>query len=529
MNKQSLIALAGLCLLPAVAFGDKAEDLKDAETAYQQGNCAAVIKSYRKAYYQYAVTAFEKNLILFRTSYCYLQLGQLPEASKGFEKFLQTFPDHDEARLRLAQAYFQQRDFARARSQLSEVAIGSFSLEAILLAAQADIELNDAERAVARLQATTVPVEWQPIFFYWQGVASYTVGNRDRALSYFRSARNLAPDTLWVKKEADAWLVQIAKDNRWFHGSLGLGYFSDGNVGQQSILTVDSAGVPNQPAPHEDSYYKDEGYNINAELSARLYYSPKWSLIFSGDFASPFYKSYKAYNNQNTSGTIYGGMQVSRKVSAGLSAKYLNSRYDYAYSQDYIIATPQASWLVSPNVALSFDVPVTFYVKTRFSKSFAPSVTARFAVEPGSLFVGTSYSKTSGTPATYSDSAGAAYILSGNMFSNYRTLGLFAGLTINLPERFFSTLQLSSYGTSYDKELVLGNSRESHYAQREDKLFSYGLDISRVMIPDRWSLSLSYNYSTNKSSGFQGLASGGYISDYNYTRPYLLVSSTLGF
>lgn len=195
-----------------------------------------------------------------------------------------------------------------------------------------------------------------------------------------------------------------------------------------------------------------------------------------------------------------------------------------------MIFTPGISSALTPDLFLRFEIPFTVYIKTRFSQTYAPSLSARYGLGFGTLFGGLNYSRTkNGSAASFTDYSGFAYVDSGFMFGSYETYGKFIGFTFGLPLSLFATVQASSYITNYEKEKIPSASLQASYGSRGDKLSTYGFDLSRVMIQDVWSLAASFNHSENRSSGLQGLVSGNEVSDYNYSRNYFLFSSTLGF
>lgn len=333
MNVIALLYLAwGLGFAAESRAEADPELLKKADAFYQAGNCIGAVNAYRDIYYQQHPSPADRDLVIFRTSYCYLQLGQTEAAAKGFQDIVDRYPQNDEARLRLAQALFQLRRAATARDHALLVEAEPLRAEATLLAAQADLELGDYQLAFNRLNRAQVNADWKPIFLYWLGIAKFRIGNSKQAEAYFRMANNLSPPGLWVKKESVNWIDQIHGGERTLHGSLTFGYFIDSNVAQQSVLTTNNSGVPIESAPKPSSYYKDTGFLLAADASWRILQNEKWSLFSLANFSTPLYRLYTSYDNENLSGGLTGSYRFSPATSADLSAKYLNSRYHFKYS-----------------------------------------------------------------------------------------------------------------------------------------------------------------------------------------------------
>lgn len=504
------------------------EALAKANAFYDKSDCASAISAYKKIYSNILLTADDKDLITFRSSYCYLQNEQFLEAANGFEKIVEKFPDQDEARLRLAQALFRLRKTHLAQENAAKVTEPSLLVEASLLAAQAEIELGKPEDAIKRLNGVKINKEWFPIFYYWVAVAYFHDGDLRSAKSYFQAAERHSPDNLWVKKEARTWLKQMGED-KWLHGSLVLGYLMDGNLAQQSVLTTDSNGVPTESGPKQSSYYEDDALYLGANVSARLLNESNWSLFSSTSFSSPFYKIYSNYNYKNISTGLSANYKITPSLAADFSTRYLDTRYGSTYAQDYLIFTAGLSGAITPNFYFHVESPFTAYIRTKHYRSYGFAASLRYAFSFATVFGGANYSKTTGPQALYYSYGTLAYVLSGSMFSNSESFSRYLGVSLNLPLDLLLTLQASSSETNYDAENLPAGTLQSSYAARQDSTKTYAVDISKVIIPEVWSIAAAYSYTSNKSIGLQGLASGGQVSDYNYTRPYWMFTTTLGF
>ena len=86
--------------------------------------------------------------------------------------------------------------------------------------------------------------------------------------------------------------------------------------------------------------------------------------------------------------------------------------------------------------------------------------------------------------------------------------------------------QVSTYQTNYKKEDLPTNINVPT-AARSDSMVQAQVELSGEIIKDLWSGGLSYTATSNKSSGFQGLSSGGWTSNYTYDRGYVLLRTTI--
>lgn len=517
-----------LGFLFVISFPTLAYDIKEAMEAagelYDNGNCSGAIEAYRKIHERNVLSQEDNELLVFRSAYCYLNIGQYDAAERGFSYILKRYPDHAEARIKLAQSYYGQKKLNQAREQALKIKDANYLAEATLFAVQIDLEQGDSRSAINRLEKAKFNDEWRPIFFYWKGVARYQHGQYDLAESYFRAAQNIAPEQLWVKKAAADWTTQLNKEKAWLSGSVTMGYIFDSNLGQMSILVTDSSGYAAETGPKPSSYYRDTAYYLSGDLNARLLYHPRLSLNSFVGWSSPFYRTYKSYNNENLNLGVASGYKLNQKASVGLSAKYLNARYNYNYSQDYLYLTPETSYAILPELLAHLEVPVTFYLRSRFSKTYGPSASLRYGFEGGSAVIGASYSHTEGQKGVYYGKANSASLVDGFMFSNYDSLGAFFGGTIYLPEDLILSTQVALYRTAYRSEDVSGYNDKS----RDDSLHVYSGDL-RKSLGEHWSVGATYTHSRNSSRGFQSLASTSYIADYNYSRDYWMFSTTVNF
>lgn len=504
------------------------EAMAAADSFYMKGDCPNAVRIYRGVYYTGHESNYDEDLIRFRTAYCYLNSNQLEAAIEGFQAFLKRHPDSDEARLRLAQAQFQSKNFRAAEASALMVTDSQYRPEAALVAAQAALELGDTEGAVTTLTQIRVNDNWRPIFAYWLGVAKYRLNNLSAAGSYFQLAASLAAPDNWVRGEAINWLEQIRSDTP-FHGAAVLGFIYDSNLAQQSVLTADSSGVPTQKAPQISSYYGDTAYYLGLEFSYRFLREQRWTLTGFTSANASMYEEYDAYRSQNISAGVNATYEITPRIVAGAALKYLDSRYNYKFYQDYLTFDPSVWFGLLDNFSLNFNFPVTYYLNSSSRHTFGPALSARYISSWGSVFGGFSYTKAKGPKATYYSVSSLAYVDTGTMFTTYSTVGAFLGTTVNLPWDLFATAQASSYNTTYDKEDLPVSSLQYAYSNRDDNLVTFGLELSKVVIPNTWSFSLSYNYSVNKSYGLQGLASSNYVTDYTYNRHYAMFSSTVNF
>ena len=323
---------------------------------------------------------------------------------------------------------------------------------------------------------------------------------------------------------------RTSKSGLSVHGSVNIGYFSDGNVAQESVLSTDANGVPTQTGPNPSSYYTDTGYLVGAGVSIRLFNEKKWNLYSSFSFSSPYYASYTNYNNQVYSASLASSYKISSFWSSDFSVRYIDSRYDQVYYQDYLNLVAGIGGPITRKLYFRFELPYTIYVDTKFAKSYGANMNFHYyGFSFASFFIGQSFADTTGPYASYVNSAGSAAYVSGSMFTNYESSSTYLGVTIPLIRDFHVTGQMSSGTVNYKGENFPLGTTQASVASRSDHTLTYSAELGGPILTNLWFVNLSYTYTNNRSSGFQGLASSFTIADYNYTRPYWLLNTTLAF
>ncbi len=505
-------------------------ELTQANEFYQKGDCASAINAYQKIANDAASAEADKDLANFRSSYCYLDSKQIDAAIAGFQRVVGKYPQNDEARFRLAQALSQADRYKEARDEALKIKDSGLLPEAVLLAAQQDLELGEPVSAINLLSSVKVTGDATAIYAYWLGVAEYRDGDVPKAEYYFKYAISKSAPDLWVISESKGWLETIRKEKAWAHGSATFGYFYDGNVAEQSLLSVDSNNFPIQSAPLSSSYYTDNGYEVAANLTFRLVNEKRWNLYTSLSYSTPFYSVYSNYNNEVYTASVASSYKISTFWSTDLTAKYIDSRYAAVYYQDYLSLTAGVNSQLTKKLSARFEVPFTMYMNTTFSKLYGGNLSAHYLVPFGTIYAGESVYKVSGGPvATFTASGNTASLNSGTMFVNYNSNSTYLGTTVPLIRDFHITGQVSLTNVSYNKELVPSGTVQASIADRSDKTWAYSAELAGPLKANFWFASLSYTYTKDTSAGLQGLPSSGQISSYSYTRPYWLLTTTVTF
>jgi len=523
--------------------------LEKANSSYQAGSCADAIPSYHALMSRADAAAETRDLSLFRWSYCQLDRGNSAAAEKGFSKYLVKFPSNDEARLKLAQSYFNQYNFNKAKELASAVRAEAFRPEAVIYSARSSIELGNPGQAIETLQTAGAPAAWKPAFDYWQAVARYHTGNEQQALAQFIAVRDNAPAGHWAKADAQAWIDGMKEEDRRLHLQATGGYFYDGNVAQSLYRTMSAGGggapppggggVPppgeagspggSQTQSSASAPVVDKGFTASGEISYVPFRTHFFKLWTSADIYTSHYLSQTSYNYESVGTKIGADYQLTRSLQASILTSYLDTRYAYAYYQDYVGATASVAWLAARTLRLQFSFPATINVITRASIGYAPALSFRFW--PWSwitFFGGGSYNSTNGVPAVYSIASGFPETTSGTVFSRYTSFGGYAGAESSLPFGLNLSGQFSIYRTNYAAE-AFPPPPEPSPPSRSDTQWAATGTVSRAIIGKTWSMALNVTYTSNASSGFPGLGSGGSIPDNNYTRLYSMLTTSIAY
>lgn len=536
-------------------------NLASADSLYQKGDCAGAIRLYEMLSKNSKVSAEDQSLSQFRSAYCHLSLGDDSDAEKGFSEYLKKHPENDEARLKYAQSLYNQEKNEKAHKEAKAVQSDSFQMEAKVLAARATLADGKAEAALSELQEIGNEGDWGPVVFYWQGVAYLNLDNEDKAEEFFKKAKNSAPSDHWVKNDAEYKLEGIRENQRRFHFSLSGGYLFDGNVAQSGgYMSMGGpangpeggptngpqpggTGSTNKPPPGEPgsipgsstqttSYTIDRGYMGSLDLTLTpIRVGPKFQLLVGGDAYATFYQSQTSYNYETINARIEADYKASSAWKFFLASNYLDTRYYYAFYQDYLVVTPGITWNISNRITAYLTVPVTWYMVARPATLVGPSLS--FQYQPfgfWSITLGGSYLNAKGQAAVYSTTQPTT-VDSGTAFSRYSTYGGFLSTKFYLPFGFELFAQCSLYRTSYALESPPPPPGQpaTQVDARSDLMWSAQASLSRDIIAKIVSLSLSFTYTSNNSTGYQGLGSGGSVPIDSYTRPYALLTLAIAY
>ena len=502
--------------------GSQAGSLAKANSFYDKGDCQSALPLFLSALKSSAAPG-DRDVALFKSAYCQLSLGQNDQASSSFRRYLELHPDNEEARLRLSQALLMNQDYTGAQSEAQKVKDQQLKPEAAIFIARAAIATQDYGSAIAALGSVRNAGNWNPVLLYWQGIALYNLDEIAKAKRAFSKAEQAAPESLWVRTEAKKSLENLESEQRRLRGFLTVGYLTDSNVFQSGdYLAI--AGTTGSATTYDKT---DRGATITGETTWLPVLKKDSVLAANVYYSSPFYEKNPSYDYQSLAAEIALRQKVTQQNWLGLAASYSGSYYNGVHYQDYEGLTPTASWNVNQNLYLDLSVPFTFGVVTRISTSVGPSLGAQYTFSPAFSLRGTlNYSKTTGADAVYTGSGSSTTYASGQMFSNYSTIGASLGFNWAIFEDIFLSGQVSMTKTDYKAENLPASVNVTSSA-RADKLLQAQVELSSELVKNKWSVGLGLTTSSNDSSGFQGLASSGYTSNYTYKRNYALLRTTL--
>ncbi len=160
------------------------------------------------AYYRAALRSDPKNTeILELAFYSVLAEGDIEEAVKLADRLLAIDKNNRNTRLVLGARAIKQKNYAVARTQLSQAARGPITdLIATLMSAWAQYGAGDAKGAIATIDKLTGP-DWYGIFKdLHAGQILDLAGQRKEAGKRFESAYKLDPNALRVVQAYGSWL-----------------------------------------------------------------------------------------------------------------------------------------------------------------------------------------------------------------------------------------------------------------------------------------------------------------------------------
>lgn len=532
-----MLALLTSLLLASQAFATAdhtaaraLDHFMEAEQAYDFGDCFNAINLFNRAASRIRLSEEQKVTALFKTGYCYYNLGNDKAAQLAFYHYLRKVPDNDEARLRFSQSLYRDQKFVDSRKQAELIKDPAFLEEAWLQSVLASVSLGENKRVIDFISTHEVSKELQPAFLYWLGVAQYNHNSLQDSRRSFQKSIEVSPADHWVRTNSPPWIEQINAELKTVRGSLTLGYIIDSNVAQQSLLTVDSAEKPLTITPNKNSYINDAAYWVSARLTTQLYRDRAFTLTNTLSASSPFYQKNRAYNNQNLSAAMDGQIRLSKRMYVGANAQFLDSRYNYKYSQNYLIFDPYMNWLPNDQLYIHADLAYTYYVSTSVGRVLNPRVFARLVLADWvALLGGAGYSRSRGQTAYYTSYYGVPYVTSGSQFSRYSNKSLTLGATFTLPPSWSFTFTATHTWTDYESENEGQTTSAISYPNRGDKTWSLSGELSTALYKDLLYLGASSTYTANRSNGYQGSIYGNVRSDYNFNRLYTLISTTLVF
>lgn len=509
---------------------DRAGWLRVANNLYQESRCEEAISAYERIYRANKNDLQTKALSLYRIGYCELQLENWERSAIFFFAFLKLFPEDNEARFRRMQALEKLKDWSELIITGEKITKGEFYPPARLMMAQAYLAQDNSTEAARLLRSSRVNGEWRKIFHYWLGVSSYQAGRSPLAAKIFEKIKAASPDkTDWLHSGSRQWLKKIQRDKKRFHGRFTLGFVYDSNVEEQSLVNTSSTGVPSETGPSPSTYESDSGLNLDLYLSYRLLERRNWTLYTIASANALYYRRDFEFSTQGLSIGIGSAIKLSRKFSLSTAIRYLDSRYDNSYYQDYLISDINLSYMLSSTASIQVSLPYTIYLRSRFFKSLAPGIATSFYLHPFFVSGGYSYTQTTGNKAEFSVSSGLLSLDAGTINGLYESHQLFLSLTTNLSNSTSVTGQIAYYNTQYEAENIPSGSGVSGSDPREDRLWTIGISAAKSIIPELLSLTAGFTFYSNESTGLQGLSDGEEAADYNYNRSVWSLNSVLIF
>ena len=509
--------------------------LEAGDTQYGNNECEKAIDTYGTILSHASTSSTDYSLALFRQSYCEYSLDQTDKAEEGFRQLVSKHEGDmafDEARLRLSESLLKNEKYQEAFDESKKIKDKDYLVDTIFVRVEALLELENGVDAFSELKKLeTVPPESKALYNYWAGKVSYELGKRRTARGYFVKARDFSEEDSWIKDAAKSWVEDIDRELHFAHGQVVLGYLTDGNVGQSGTQVVSTYGVPEPvDASKSTSFITDQGYWVSLDMGLSFIDEHPWNLDMNLDFSSPYYHVNKYYDNQNISAELALSKRNTEHFVAGISAKYLDTRYYNLYYQDYLVFNLNFSWLVEPGISYKLEFPITQAIRSRHTTQVGSELTGKFRLANwATMNANVSVSKAFATSAVYANED-PSFVSDGTSFSNFITLGSYFSLSFYLPARLSLNALVSEYYTAFATEAVpLIATNNIALGDRQDSLLTYSLELTWDMIPHLSTLGVRYSHATNTSTGFQGLPSGYYMSNYNFGRDYLLVSDSLSF
>ena len=498
--------------------------LKEAETSYENGNCSNAILLYSKILDR---TKDKEILSMadFRIGYCRFAEGNYLLAKKFFGFVLQYHPDNDEARLKIAQSFLLLGDPRKSQKVAQSIRSQEFLADAAIVQARSFIELENFKAAKNALKPFVNSEAHKAEVRFWLGVVSYNLDQDVGAKKYFHSAEKIAAPESWVKSQSDSWLRRIQGDQQKFHAQLTLGALNDSNIGQSGGYITETTFASGGYSPY---YTSDEGGYASLDLIYTAYSSRKLYLLTTLSGSSPFYLNNPSYNLTSASLDTTLKSILSSEQLLSLSLKYLDTWYGGVYYQDYIVFTPAWIWTPTQETWLKLSSPLTSYLNNQ--QIYVAGLNSDFIEDlfpETALSLGLSLTNSTGptVTVTQSTSDSTTYTATtGTMFTHYTTIGGYLGLSHKIDADWTFAGTVSDYSTSYQLESLPTALLPA--SARRDSLISYQLQLTYVVQKQEWFVNLAYTHTQNVSSGFPGLPTYNYVTNYSYIRDYTLLSTT---
>lgn len=548
MNKKITflsVVILGLSLLGGQAFSQDSKDqLAKANELYDAGDCKQAISVFESLQKNSGLDAETKQTVLYKKAYCEYTLGDYNKSENDFSGYLKNNSDDDEARLKLGESQFNQARYSDARKNFDMIKSSEHVTEAKVFSVRSSIELDENQKALSTLNSIKNPGDWQAVVSYWKGVVEYHLDNNSEAIKNFKQAKQLANKESWVKGDAQSWLDRIKEETRFFHAYVTAGYISDSNIAQSMASNL--LGGNNQsgggqgggqggqqqgpPKVGQGTSISDSAKYASLGFTLNPYVRSTKNITTSVYYTAPFYsQENESYDYQTLGWDISSNFETSGHDWWGVKLQYLDAWYNYIPYQQYLILEPYYFWKLGNDWSLKFDLALDDYLKTSSTYTVAPSVGLNYSATNWlTLKTGISSTIGKGQAASYTPpEAGAIYVSSGSMFSNYTTMGAYVGFWAQLPWSMELSAQFSQYKTAYASESIVVPQSQKKPEDRADTLNQIYVDLNIPVIHNLWAFDISATITKNTSTGMQGLPSASSLTTYSYDRKYFLITTSL--
>ncbi len=483
-----------------------------ADAAYQRGDCASAMRLYADALRDPAFSGEHRQSALFKSGYCNLNASRFEEAKTALQQHLKGNPANTDARLLYVQALQ-----------------GLHRYEASLLV----------------IHQTRNPGKLEPDFLYWKGAARYALDEFGQARSAFEECVKVSPKGYWTLETCQKALVDLdsQKGDPFFYVRGGLGFVYDGNVSsstsQYTTFSAPKAGkssVGQRPGSQTTvdtaNIIRDRAYVAKAGLDLNWVRGRKVRLTTPLDFSLTQYSQQKAYSLASGSAALKATYYATERWAPAASLSYTDYRYNWVPSSKTVAISPSATYYASTGSSyyVAVDFTRTFF-GTR-STSLGGHATASWYSDTNGGYLDVLASRNLGEKAVITNQPGqAASVTSGSLASRYWSVGATASYRWEVYWRISVAPSFSATLSLYDPENLPPPPPPPSGQQaapapvappnRKDLLLVPAVTVSRPLVIDAVTVSLTLQFSKNQSSGFQGLPdSSGQLASQSYTRPY---------